>query len=67
MRKILLLGSKEILLHVPIREPTDEELQQFPIFDIISNDLWDPQALDDEDPVSGGIQRIITVSLSWMK
>ena len=37
------------LLHVPLREPTDEDLLTWPIFDITSDDPWDPSLLQDPD------------------
>ncbi len=40
---------KRSLLHVPIRNPTKEELQLLPLFDITSDSPWDPKDLGDED------------------
>ncbi len=38
------------LLNVPLRETTDEDLQQWPILYFTSDDPWDPQVLDNQDP-----------------
>ncbi len=45
------LKFKRGLLPVPMREPTEEELQFLPIFDITSDTPWDPKDIDeDENP-----------------
>ncbi len=43
---------KRGLVHVPLREPTDENLHICPTLDITSDDPWYPQTVDDQGPSS---------------
>ncbi len=45
------LQFKRGLLHIPVKEPTQEELQLLPVSEINADSPWDPKDLDDEvDP-----------------
>ena len=35
------------LLHLPLREPTDEDLLKWPIVTLTSDQPWDPRAIND--------------------
>ncbi len=37
-------------MHVPLREPTQEDLLKWPIIDLTSDDPLDPQDLNDQVP-----------------